>query len=897
MAKSLRSTLRHAASAMAASDGRRSTAAVISQSMFFISLPSTQTSISLAPNQPSSHLTINSSEIAADIKDWFSSRSSALFDQIHRICSSSDDNPDAALSFLHLRLSEDFVLRLLHHHRHSDNLLPCLVFFDWAGRQPGFHHTRATYHAIFKILSRAKLMSVLLDWLHKFSTARVRCSTTDSGPSGSRASSSSYPSSMDHHLYRIRFYDTLIMGYAVAGRVDIALQLFGKMRFQGLDLNSFAYHVLLNSLVEERCFDMVQVLLHQIAARGYESLMTTCLKLKNLCRQNRVDEAENFLRTLAKCGEEVQEHMLHVVVDARCKQGRFDDARALAHEFVDANLSKTYALLISDLVQTGNLNSALDLFKSKRMEGFLPDLVCYNKLIHWLLNHNRLEEVYDLLAEMRQEGISPDKLTMNVVLCFFCKAGLTDVAVELYKSRLEIGFSVSNLTYSHLINALCSDGCVEAACTVMEESLKQGYFPSKMTFFILADKLCAEKKLDKMSKLVDMALRRHIMPSNAVWAKYISALCGGGRVEEAYQLPQVLMRPGFFFNKDAVYNLIRGFVELKRGDMASKLLIQVHHSGKTPPRKLFKAVIHCLCGVGDWESIRNLLENQLTGTESSDRHFYNCMIDGVSHASRSDFAEVLFSKMHVEGIAPSLRTKSVLLKCLIKSGNLDQAMSYFFKFAGMQTPSIKLYNTMIIGLCEVNRPNDALFLWMKMRQMGLVPSVQSYEELVKGLCLCENYQMVAKVFHDYEQTGRPVPSFMKGTLLLHSLKSREFMESWALEMIGELLSRFCRIVNSKNIKELIGAIEDSLEDNIFVYNLLLKHLNKDGRMDYSFAVFKLIQQKGIEPNHYSYDIMLQGFCAEGRVKDAKKWMEEMCRKGFCPSPYGQDLYNCLIRRS
>ena len=32
-------------------------------------------------------------------------------------------------------------------------------------------------------------------------------------------------------MHRVSFYDTLVMGYAAAGKLEIALQLFAKMRF------------------------------------------------------------------------------------------------------------------------------------------------------------------------------------------------------------------------------------------------------------------------------------------------------------------------------------------------------------------------------------------------------------------------------------------------------------------------------------------------------------------------------------------------------------------------------------------------------------------------------------------------------------------------------------------
>ncbi|XXG43718.1 hypothetical protein AAC387_Pa01g3696 [Persea americana] len=165
--------------------------------------------------------------IASPFKEWFRSRDPTIFDLIFNILSSHHgDEGAAALYRLRLRLSESFVLQVLArlHLRSRADVLPCLRFFDWASRQRDFHHTSATFHAIFKILSRARLMTVMVDWLHPFS---------------------------GHHRYpyRVRFHDTLVMGYAVAGQSDIALRLLGKMRFQGLDLNPFVYHVLFNALV------------------------------------------------------------------------------------------------------------------------------------------------------------------------------------------------------------------------------------------------------------------------------------------------------------------------------------------------------------------------------------------------------------------------------------------------------------------------------------------------------------------------------------------------------------------------------------------------------------------------------------------------------------------------
>ncbi|TXG71168.1 hypothetical protein EZV62_006103 [Acer yangbiense] len=190
---------------------------------------------------------LNAKDIALCFKQWFKSHDTLLFDRIFDILKTHNDTDadarnavDTALSNLNLRLSESFVLEVLKYgHRNGFDVLSCLKFFDWAGRQPSFQHTGSTFYAVFKILSKARLMSVMLDFLEKFMNPWW-C------------------------VHRIRYYNTLVVGYAVAGKPYVALHMFGKMRFQGLDLDEFSYHVFLNALVEQGCFDAVEAIFKQI---------------------------------------------------------------------------------------------------------------------------------------------------------------------------------------------------------------------------------------------------------------------------------------------------------------------------------------------------------------------------------------------------------------------------------------------------------------------------------------------------------------------------------------------------------------------------------------------------------------------------------------------------------
>ncbi|CAO2834843.1 unnamed protein product [Amaranthus hypochondriacus] len=91
-------------------------------------------------------------------------------------------------------------------------------------------------------------------------------------------------------MHKIRFNDMLVTWYALTGKVDIALQKFGKMLFHGLDLDNVGYHILLNSLVEEGCYDASNVVLEQIRRRGYEDKFTHGIMIKSLCKQGHFEE-------------------------------------------------------------------------------------------------------------------------------------------------------------------------------------------------------------------------------------------------------------------------------------------------------------------------------------------------------------------------------------------------------------------------------------------------------------------------------------------------------------------------------------------------------------------------------------------------------------------------------
>ncbi|KAM1002304.1 hypothetical protein COP2_002841 [Malus domestica] len=838
-------------------------------------------------------------DVVLSFKEWFQTRNDALLDRIFLILKSSTDgdpaattdrrlngdsdiplrynipysSADLALSRLSLRLTEAFVLEVLRYGSNDHDVLSCLKFFDWAGRQPSFHHTRATFNAIFKILSKAKLMSLMLDFLSTYRKQR--------------------------YAHTVRFHDTLVMGYAVAGKPHIALQLFGKMRFQGLDLDSFGYHVLLNALVEESCFDAVQVIAKQISLRGFENEITHSIMLKWFCKQNLLDQAEAYLRQLVSDGKPVTGHAVSVLVDALCKQKKFQHAGQLVEEFQDlgvAFMESAYSVWMRDLVQAGRLDGALEFLQNKKsLEGYVPDAFRYNTLICRLLKEDRLEEVCDLLMEMKEGKISPDKITMNAALCFFCKAGMVDVALELYNSRSEFGLTPNSMVYNYLINIFCGDGSIDEAYRVLKHSMEQGYFTGRKTFSILADSLCREGKLEKMKELVIFALERNFMPSDYTFDKFITTLCSTERVEDGYLVHAELNRINKVSKKKTYFSLINGFNRSSKGDIAARLLIEMQEKGHLPIRKLFKDVICCLCDMENPDKqFFTLLEMQLSCREPS-RDIYNFFIYGAGHAKRPDLARQVFEMMQRSGIDPNVRSDVLMLQSYLKSERISDALNFFNDLhQRRKVMGRKLYSALIIGLCKAKKVEIAVNFLMEMKEKGVVPSDDCYEFLIQLLCQNKEFDMAVNLINDLEKVGRHITSFTGNILLLQSLKTAELYKSWVRlreernemsdrSMLGLLIGAFSgQIKVSRDIGNLEEAIEMCFPLDVFTHNLLIRRLSQSN-MEHACALFEKMCQKGYEPNRWTYDALVEGFLRHGRTSEAKKWVEVMYRKGFYPT--------------
>ncbi|KAG6502301.1 hypothetical protein ZIOFF_042193 [Zingiber officinale] len=782
-----------------------------------------------------------------------------------------------------------------------------LVLQDGIGRDGGMRKSETNLHLILKLnIWNGKPCSFLHIKLHFFSYINITSGTVNF------VIIHDFNYLITYERYQSHCYASqeIITYYAMIKNTYRPLSQARKRRGQSLVLDCYLLHVGAHSV---RGHGMIP----EFDSMNHHSFSLQCPIQFVICiigffSYGLPTPSPARLRSLPPSEIAPPSHMVGTVVQAYCRKGQFEDAGRIVDEF---GFTEVYGVWIGNLVDAGKLDAVLEFLVSKKFsEDYFPESFHYSELVFRLLEQNRLEDVYNVLVEMIEEGIAPHRLTMNSALCFFCKAGMVDVALFLYNSRRDLGINPSSRVYDHLINALCRGGNVDDVCLILEDSMQQGRFPGKRTFNVLANFLCQEGRLDKVNKLLVGALQKDVKPLPVVFARYMSALFKAGNLEEACLIPKIVSGEDASMlgrYKSTYVNLIQAFILLRQVDVLPQLILEMQEFGHIPSQSLYRSVVCCLCEMGKLNEVLGLLNRQLECLELDKRTCYNYFIDGAAHAKKPDVARELYNMMQKAGIEPSIDTSILILNSYLKSKQIGDAFNFFNYMCNQHEPSTKFYNIFITGLCEAGKVEQAVMFWKEARVKGFIPSLQCYEDLVLELSSNKDYHTLVKVIEDFLETGRPISAFLCNVLILHTLKSRDLLRAWiqsresnnagavsgetqvsSRSIIDHLVMAFAGGIR---INESIDKLDELLERffplDVFTYNMLMRGMCKEGRIDFACQLFHKMSRKGFEPNRWSFDILVHGFCKLGKRREAERWMEAMYRNGFHPTWYTMRIYN------
>ncbi|KAG9457198.1 hypothetical protein H6P81_001706 [Aristolochia fimbriata] len=234
----------------------------------------------------------------------------------------------------------------------------------------------------------------------------------------------------------------------------------------------------------------------------------------------------------------------------------------------------------------------------------------------------------------------------------------------------------------------------------------------------------------------------------------------------------------------------------------------------------------------------------------------------------------LFLSMHHHNCPQTLSSFNTILDILCKSKHVQLAVSLFKTFKRKFSPDVITYNIIANGWCIVKKTSNAMEVLTEMVEVGLVPTIATYNLLVKGFFRAGQVTQGYKFFIQMgERGGNAKPDVVTYTTVIHGLGVN-----------GN---------TSKARKVFRMMIRDGCLPSVATYNVLIQVLCKKDTVENAIKIFEDMVQRGYTPNIITYNIVIRGLCHVGHFDRAMEFIEKM-KAGDRSAPSVQ-TFNILIR--
>ncbi|KAK4775201.1 hypothetical protein SAY86_010136 [Trapa natans] len=474
----------------------------------------------------------------------------------------------------------------------------------------------------------------------------------------------------------ISLYDTIIEGLCKKGQLKRALDLYLEMRESGISPDSKLLIKLSDFFSEEQMIQLLEEL-----PEGMDTKMVTLyynLLLTFYIKAGLTDKAHIMLRGIM--GSDSNSH---------------DTAMDSLIKFKGADFVSTasFNIVISGLIQKGEVDSAVGLFLDMGQVHCRPTVEIYNNLIEALCNSNKLDVAKDLLREMEAtSGLSPTQFTHNCIFGCLCRREDTIGAIDMVKVMRVYAHEPWIKHSSDLVKRLCNKGRVTEACSFLADLVEEGFVPDIVAYSTAMRGLIQTHKIDQAMELFRDLQAQGCRPDVVAYNILISGLCKAKRVSEADKLFEEMLEGGLFPSVVTYNSMIDGWCQI--GDVDRALL--------------------CLSKIS-----RKAQEG------GPDVITYTTLIDGLCIAGRPDEALTMWDEMKRQGCVPHSITFMAMIKGLSKSGRPEEARSYLKEMLreGMK-PQIYVYVALLEALISEQKLEETFQVLREMLEIGSFPELK-----------------------------------------------------------------------------------------------------------------------------------------------------------------------------
>ncbi|KAG0491319.1 hypothetical protein HPP92_004717 [Vanilla planifolia] len=604
-------------------------------------------------------------------------------------------------------------------------------------------------------------------------------------------------------------------------------------------------------------------------------------------------------------------HLINLYV--KCQS--FDYAQRLFEEMPEKNLI-SYSTLISGNSRSGKPILSLRLLSELQCHSLSPNQFVFSSSIVACSKLNSLSFGKQVHSKVIVSGFGVDPFVSASLIDMYSKLGDTDLAISIFRQYPYR----DPVFFNSMVSGYVSIGAYDKALLLFREERKFVYFkPTEFSFGSIL------KACSVVNKEVGMQLHGLIMKSGYnsncfVGTSLVDMYGRLGLVENLEKAFQDILSDDIALYNAVIGGYSRNNLDVIALDFFSELIMQ----GFTPNECTLSTALKSCAGLKSscWgRAIHGIVlksefcEDIVVKTAMIDMYMkcgkveqgcsifdsmnernivsYNSMIFGLGQKGYFVQALSLYKEMKYQfvefdpstfvalmhstlgqlwavygdvvkhGLGSNLMIRNTLLSCLIDNGLAQETLNLFNR---MRERDVVSWTTVISGLVQLDLHTDATELFKQMCSSDIFPNSFTFSSVLKA---CGSFAGLKQ--------GRCI----HGCSFKHGIMD-EFTNSSLLDMYAK-----CGVLEDS--RRLFDEV-DSKE--IVFWNSMITAYAQHGLGREAIGLYKLIEEKNIDPNHVTFVSLLSACSHSGMVEDGVRLFELMVsRHSLLPLT---EHYACMV---
>ncbi|KAJ3695850.1 hypothetical protein LUZ60_001227 [Juncus effusus] len=332
-----------------------------------------------------------------------------------------------------------------------------------------------------------------------------------------------------------------------------------------------------------------------------------------------------------------------------------------------------------------------------------PSPKAVSACLNLLVESGKVELVDKLLCHVKdwyKAGLNT--CICNILIKHYSKMGQIEKAFELLEKMRRSSLNRTKpdlITYSTLMGVLCKEGRIKDAFKLFDEMIERDkIMPDHLTYNILLDGFCKQGQMDKAKLLFGFMRNNGCEPNMFNYSTLMNGFCKEGNVEEVHKVFDEMLR-----------------------------------SGMKIDRVSYTTLIGCLCRNGFVNKGIELVVEMNEKGSRADVITYNFIIEGLCKEERISEALELIEKLSYEGVKPNVASYRIVMNCFIARREMERAVRFLgFMLQKGFRPHYNASNQLLVGLCDLERINDATFALNGLTGTGFAPEIVTWNRLVES---------------------------------------------------------------------------------------------------------------------------------------------------------------------